>query len=405
MKNQFLFLFLLLSNFLFSQVVIRGTVYEEKGALEGVAIYLNNTMIGTTTDANGEFSLNVKEGQYELIVSYLGFKKINYSLNTSTYKKPLIFDLKEQANVLDEIVIKKIVYDDNWKYNLSLFKLEFIGKTELAKDCEILNPKVLFFDYNAKENILTAFARKPLQIKHKSLGYLITYELENFTRNSRSVTYLGYTRYQELKGGKRKQKRWKKNRLKAYNGSTMHFLKSVSNNTFKKEGFIVNQFKRVLNPKRPSDNEIKKARELIKLNRSLTHNLNTNYDNPKTALDSAFITVKKARLPKSIDYLYKSKLKQKDIYTLKNGVSFLSFDNNLSVVYTKEMEEIAYITRNAFSKKRDPLPQTSSIIPFKKEIEIDKSGNLINPLDLFFEGYWSFEKFGNALPLDYEPRK
>ena len=384
---------------------IKGTVYYEKGPLENVAVYLNNTMLGTTTNADGEFSIPVKEGQYELIVSYLGYKKINYSLNTTTYTKPLVFALEENQNVLDEIIIKKTVYDDEWKYNLASFKKHFIGTTELSIDCKILNPEVLHFEYNAKENILTAFARKPLQLKHKNLGYLITYELESFVRNKNYITYLGYSRYQELKGRKRKQKRWKKNRLKAYNGSVTHFLKSLLNDTFTNEGFIVNQFKRVPNPERPSEDDIKKAREVMRLNKSLVIDFSRKENKALTTLDSAWVTIKKARLPKSRDYLYKSKLKKDDILTFKNHAYYLSFDNNLSIVYTKEKEEMAFITRNAFSKKRDPLYQTSSFIPLKKDIILDIRGVLVNPLEVFLEGYWSYEKFGNSLPLDYVPEK
>lgn len=405
MRNIFFILSVLFTVSSFSQMEIKGTVYYEKGPLENVAVYLNNTMLGTTTNADGEFSIPVKEGQYELIVSYLGYKKINYSLNTTTYTKPLVFALEENQNVLDEIIIKKTVYDDEWKYNLASFKKHFIGTTELSIDCKILNPEVLHFEYNAKENILTAFARKPLQLKHKNLGYLITYELESFVRNKNYITYLGYSRYQELKGRKRKQKRWKKNRLKAYNGSVTHFLKSLLNDTFTNEGFIVNQFKRVPNPERPSEDDIKKAREVVRLSKSLVIDFSRKENKALTTLDSAWVTIKKARLPKSRDYLYKSKLKKDDILTFKNHAYYLSFDNNLSIVYTKEKEEMAFITRNAFSKKRDPLYQTSSFIPLKKDIILDIRGVLVNPLEVFLEGYWSYEKFGNSLPLDYVPEK
>lgn len=402
MKNRFLFIFLFTSLLSFAQTTIKGTVYYNNTPLESVAVYFNNTMVGTTTDENGEFSIEVKKGQYELIISFLGFKKINYTVNTSVYNKPLAFSLKEEKNMLDEIIIKKTVYDDEWKHNLAVFRNEFIGRTELSKDCKILNPEVLYFDFDAKKSTLSAFARKPLLIKNKGLGYFITYELENFVRTKNSITYLGYTRYEELKGGKRKQKRWKKNRLKTYNGSATHFYKSITENSFKEDGFVVNQFKRVLNTERPSEIEIKKARELIKLSRT-TINFSKSFDPPKNALDSALVVSKKARLPKFKDYLYKSQLKKENIIIFKNNAYQLCFDNNLSVVYNKEKEEMGYITRNVFSKKRDPLPQTSSIILLNKNITIGKNGTLINPLDVFYEGYWSYEKFANTLPLDYLP--
>jgi hypothetical protein len=177
-----------------------------------VALSFNNTMLGTTTNSNGKFSIPTKKGQYELIVSYLGYKKIIYVLNTSTYKKPLVFALEEESNTLDEVIIKKTAYDDEWKYNLSQFKEEFIGTTSFLKDCKILNPAVLHFNYNAKNNKLEAIARKPLKIRHQSLGYEIIYKLEEFTIHKNRVIYLGYSRYKILKGSKRKQRKWKKNR-------------------------------------------------------------------------------------------------------------------------------------------------------------------------------------------------
>ncbi len=403
MKNRFLFFFILSSFTLWCQTTIKGTIYDKNGVLENVAVYLNNTMFGTTTDVKGEFELQVKDGQYELIVSYLGYKKIVYSLNTSNYTKPLTFVLEEEENVLDEIVIKKIVYDEEWKYNLQAFKDGFLGRTSLSKDCEIINEEVIFFDFNRKDNKLEAFAKKPLKIKHKALGYIITFELESFVRTNDYITYLGYTRYEEMKGGNRKQKRWKKNRLIAYKGSQVHFYKSLINDTFTKEGYIINQFKRVENPERPTEQEIQKARELLRLNRNFNLDFSKKIVTPLTALDSALVTVRKARLPKFKDYLYKSKLKKDEVISFKNNTNTLTFDNNLSVVYTNEKEEEGYILRNVFSKKREATYQTSSIIPLEKNIVLDKSGILIKPLSIFYEGYWSYEKFAHALPLDYEP--
>lgn len=402
MKYRFLFLLLSISNLVIAQVVIKGTVFIDKKPIQGAAVYFNNTMVGTTTNNNGEFYFKIKEGQYQLIVSYLGYKKINYNLNTTLFKDNLRFNLIEEENVLDEIIIKKTVYDDEWKYNLISFEREFIGISNLSKKCKIQNPKVLHFEYNPKTNILEAFARKPLIIKHKDLGYLITYDLVSFVKTGNYVTVVGYSRYENLKGSKRKKREWKKNRLEAYNGSRVHFLKSVLNNKTESEGFIINQFKRVPNPERPSEEEIKKARELIKLSMP-----NVDYfkkiEVPRTALDSALLVSKKIRLPKFRDYLYKSKLTSKDLLRNKNGQYFLNFKDNLSIVYTKELEEKAYILRNAFSKIREPLPQTSSFIPLKMPLQLDKLGILINPLDVLYEGYWSYEKLANMLPLDYEP--
>lgn len=405
MKNRFFCtLFLIISVNISSQVTIKGKVLTStKEPLEGAAVYFNNSTIGTTTNKNGEFSIKAKEGQFELVASYLGFKSVIFPINTTKIKKIITFILEEDENTLDEIIIGKTKYDDEWKHNLIAFQREFLGITKLAKDCRILNPKVLHFEFDAQQNIFTAFARKPIKIKHLGLGYLITYDLVSFTKKGNYLTISGYSRFENLKGGKRKQKSWQKNRLLTYNGSRIHFYKAVMNNNIEEEGFIINQFKRVPNPDRPTEEAIKKARELVTLSRS-TINFSKKIEKPKNAVDSALVVLKKVRLPKFKDYLYKSKLASKDIYELKNEENVLNFKDNLSIVYTKEKEEDAYILREAFSKMREPLPQTSSIIPLKMPLNLDKLGILTSPLDVLYEGYWSFEKFANSLPLDYVPK-
>jgi hypothetical protein len=402
MKNRFFFICLVVTSFCFAQTTIKGAVYNVSGPLEGVAVYFNNTMLGTTTNSNGAFSIPTKKGKYELIVSYLGYKKIIYVLNTSTYKKPLVFTLEEESNTLDEIIIKKTVYDDEWKYNLSAFKRAFIGRTEMAEGCEILNPKVLHFNFNAKNNKLEAIARKPLKIRNKSLGYEIIYELEEFTIHKNRVISLGYSRYKILKGSKIKQRKWNENRLKAYNGSYFHFYQSLLKNTAYQDGFIIHQFKRIANPERPSEEEIKKAREIVTLSNTPI-NFSSKITQPKTSLDTALVVLKKVRLPKFKDYIYTSNAPISDIITNKNGIYYLDFENNISVVYTKELEEKGYILRNAFSKMRKASPQSSSIISQRTPTTINQKGILVRPLDVFYEGYWSYEKFADSLPLDYVP--
>jgi hypothetical protein len=402
MKIRFFLLLFFTTSFLFSQITIRGTVYDQNGPLQGTAVYFNNTMIGTTTNKKGEFSIPIKEGDHQLIVSYLGYKTISYSLNTANYNKPLTFALVEDENMLDEIIIKKTVYDDEWKYNLHRFEQEFIGRTELAKDCKIMNPKVIHFEYNAKKQILTAFPRKPLEIIHKGLGYKITYDLVDFTINKNYVSFLGYSRYENLKGSKRKQRKWKENRLKAYYGSYIHFYQSILNNTTYKDGFLVHQFKRLPNPERPSELAIKKALEIIKINNAAIPFYKIK-NIPLTAIDSSLLVVKKARFSKFKDYLYKSKVPIDSLITKKNGHIFFDFEHNIMVVYTKEKEEKNYILREAFSKMRTPSFQTSYIIPNRMPIKIEKNGLLENTLSVTYEGYWSYEKFGNLLPLDYLP--
>lgn len=404
MKRLLLSLFILgtFCAHLSSQIVIRGKVLLHDTPVENVSIFLNNTTIGTTTDKDGMFSLNIAKGSYQLIVSHLGFATIEHYLDTDTYSTPLHFSLKEEDVLLDEVVVKAPQNKDEWKYNFELFRREFIGASSLAQFCKIENPEVLHLNFNRQKNILTAYTDKPLLIKNEALGYEISYRLVKFSTQNNYTSYLGYAQFKELKGRKRKQKRWKKNRLKAYKGSQMHFFRSVLKNTTKKEGFIINQFKRKKNENRPSEEEIDKAREIVAASDKLVH-FSMNKKNLATQLDSAMLVLERVKLPKLIDYLYRSDIPSSDIIKKTNEHTYLQFENNLIVVYTKEKEEKGYILRGVFSKPRKALPQTSNIIPLVRPSIINPNGTLREPLDLLNEGYWSYEKFAHALPLNYNP--
>tara|TARA_R110002073_G_scaffold40547_5_gene115127 strand:+ start:249451 stop:250671 length:1221 start_codon:yes stop_codon:yes gene_type:complete len=405
LKKIILFLLLTVTLNFYGQIHIEGTVISENNLpIESASVYLNNTTIGTTTNKNGAFKLQLKPGTYELIISYLGFQTIKYTIDAENYTKPKIFKLLTETNFLDEVIVKKIVYDDDWKYNLSRFKKAFLGRTELAKNCKLLNPKTLSFEFNAKTGILTAQAKEPIEILNKGLGYLVTFDLVDFSLGRELVTYTGHTKYQQLKGSKGSKNSVKKNRLKAYNGSTMHFTRSLYNLNSKKEGFVINQFKRVPNPERPSEEEIKKARELAQLS-NVNQYTKINIVNPKTIVDSAYVILDKVSLPKYKDYLYLRDVPYNNmVVKRKDSTTLLKFNNYLSITYTLEKEESNYLI-GTFKKKKASGVQTSAITMTTNTAIIEPSGYLVDPLAIFSEGYWSYEKFADLLPLDYFPTK
>ena len=148
---------------------------------------------------NGEFNLEVYNGIYELIISHIGFQTIKYNFDTSTYTKPLEFSLLEEESLLDEVVINGKENNEEWEYNFSVFIREFIGTSEFSKSCTIQNPKVLFFEFDSQNNILTAEAIEPLHIKNKALGYDIFYDLKHFSIEKKITKYLGYSYFKESK--------------------------------------------------------------------------------------------------------------------------------------------------------------------------------------------------------------
>ena len=402
MKNYLItILFLLVSNILIAQIKVTGTVIakDDKAVLEGASVYFNNTTIGTVAGINGDFELKAKAGSYELVISFLGYKTKVISIKESV---KLAIVLEPDNNMLNEVKIVKTIYDEDWKYNLSRFKQTFFGRAALAESCIIINPKTLHFDFDYKTNTLTAFAREPLQIKHKGLGYLITYDLIDYKLTKSILTFSGFARYQELR--KKTKEKWLVNREMAFKGSKMHFLRSLQQKTLKDEGFVVNQFKRVVNPERPSEEKIKLARELIKLYSGKV-NFNKKIKKPLTALDSALVVLRKVSLPKYRDYLYKTKVPYNEMLLETNAGNYINFENYLSVTYLNEPEELNYLKGTFGRRQKASGVQSSSIVLLEGKLKLYPSGIVEAPTTLFNEGYWGFEAFATMLPLDYSMPK
>ena len=89
---------------------ISGTVREATSneTLIGVTIAIQNLGTGTTTNEYGFYSITLPEGDYNIIVSYLGFQDISSSVSLSSNRK-LDFSLREEAEQLDEVVVTEDV--------------------------------------------------------------------------------------------------------------------------------------------------------------------------------------------------------------------------------------------------------------------------------------------------------
>ena len=83
------------------QDVVKGTVVQKDGkALQGAAVIIRGTTIGTTTDANGSFALSKVPGDASLAVSYVGFKaKIIKPVFTSEMKIVMVRDTLKYGTV------------------------------------------------------------------------------------------------------------------------------------------------------------------------------------------------------------------------------------------------------------------------------------------------------------------
>lgn len=105
--KKLIFILISLSTQTFSQTVISGRVTDTKGeAIPGANVVLEGTYDGASTDVAGRFTFETEEvGERQLSISFVGFKKQVQVVNLAGGKLELTFQLKEDINQLDAVVI------------------------------------------------------------------------------------------------------------------------------------------------------------------------------------------------------------------------------------------------------------------------------------------------------------
>ncbi len=105
MKKTTLLTLLLCSMVSFAQ--IRGSISDDKGnPMAFVNIYVQNTYIGTTSNEQGKFELNVKTpGTYIILFQYLGYKTEKKIVEAQSFPQTVDVVLLEEEIKLNEVVI------------------------------------------------------------------------------------------------------------------------------------------------------------------------------------------------------------------------------------------------------------------------------------------------------------
>ena len=111
-----------------AQTPVKGTVvtYEDNEPIIGASIQVvGATNIGTITDVNGAFTLQVPAGRNTLRITYVGMEPLEVAVSS----KPLRIQLRNDANDLDEVVV--VAYGTQKKTSLT-------GAIQEVKSEEIL---------------------------------------------------------------------------------------------------------------------------------------------------------------------------------------------------------------------------------------------------------------------------
>lgn len=240
-KFIFILLFFNFNIVAYSQI-IKGIVLERKTNNPVLAtIYFSGTFVGTLSDLNGNFELDItKNNSMPLTISSVGY----YSLTLTDYLKvkPLTIYLTPKVHELKEVVISSESLGRKRKAYLNKFKDVFLGTSDNARKCEIINESDITFNYDSSRDTLKAFASKPILINNKALGYKISYYLDKFEyyKELNSFSLIGNIVFNEDLTNRNPDKQVYENRRKdAYFGSRMHFFRALWANDLITAGFIV----------------------------------------------------------------------------------------------------------------------------------------------------------------------
>jgi hypothetical protein len=362
MRKLLSILLLLIPVTSFAQFKITGKILDsaDKKSVPGATVFLANASVGTATALDGSFSLdNVRGGQYEMVVTMVGY---------ATYRKTILVNqdinlpditLSSKSIALNEVKIRP---DPNWARNYEAFRQEFLGYSDYTARCKILNPEIIDIHFDADSNKLTASSSDFIVIENRALGYRVKYQLSEFTKDYKHsyMSYAGIAFFEELPGKESQKKTWVKNRLNVYNGSSMHFLRSVIANQLSENGFRVLRLIRKANP------------------------------DYKTAGDKQYF-----------ETLVTTPLSITDFVNLTDrpGLYALIFKDCLYVMHSKKAlkDDNVDVT--------DTTPATTTLIFEKPYALFDKNGNFTDPSAIIFAGVWGKSRMSEMLPLDYEPGK
>lgn len=379
---KYLLFILLIPVSVFAQNNVTGKVVNvmDKNPVAGASVFLNNSVIGSATDKDGIYKLNnVKNGEYELVVTCIGYE--DFHGNISVYNGSftlVVIQLQPKVNTLDEVTIAVPKNDARRRRYIRMFTNAFFGNTKNALECQLLNPDVLRFHYDNTNDRLIASARDFLLLENKALGYRIKYRLVSFEIDpgSHTIYYTGSSAFIPMDTTAEQQKIWEKKRVKAYLGSEMHFLRNCITGDNADWEFTVRKLGRIPNPDRPPD--------------SVIYTNIKHYQAMPNANGDLQYWIAQDKIKKYDQEVSNRHLSIQDIVTPTNakGVYAFTYPDPLLINY---------------GPGRNELLTDNTVITFVQDVTyFDSNGIIINPQSNRVEGVWGTLRMADTLPVDYE---
>ena len=335
------------------QFTVTGKVIDAvtQQPLGGASVFCQNTTFGVITNADGEFTIRLPRGGYDLAVSYTGYQAAEQRISTATID-PVLVEMKAKDKSMETVTVagSNEVPDGFTKYG-DFFKEQFFGNTANATACELVNPGALRFFYSKKRNRLKVLVKEDLQFINHALGYKVRYQLDSLTYEygTQVSTFSGYPFFEAIEGTPEQQAKWTINRNKSYRGSKFHFMKSWYDKDLQQQGFVLEK----VNP------EAK------------------NFE--ATAVPDYYDT---------------------SFYQLDSSAVDISLTGRYRIIYKKEMPDPKFVS---FYKLPPHIRVQLSILDIQDGFVIEENGYWYEQADLVNTGYWSYERISEAVPYDFKP--
>lgn len=354
LKHILLILLTLVTGVASAQFTITGRIIDSatREPLSGASVYCQNTTVGTVTNKEGNFSLSLKPGGYEMIISFTGYQTRQVQIGQSVTAIGDIAMSKEDKSLGEVIVKTSNEVKDGWEKYGKFFIEHFIGTTPFADQAKLVNPEVLKFYFLKRSNKLRVLATEPLQIENKALGYNIRYALDSFVYfyNTDINSYRGYSFFAEMEGSDSARRVWTNNRKEAYYGSKLHFMRSYYDSTLQDEGYTIDL---------------------------LDENNDKKFDRVSNPYDTTYFGALDSTMQVEIWYPRK-----------------------ISVTYSKKKPEPEYLKQFKLPKN---VATRISYIDITDAIAILENGYYYEQKDWINQGYWSWKNLADQLPFDYAP--
>lgn len=239
----------LLSTFLFISIVglsqksywtISGSIIAAKKVqAQSAKVFVNNTSIGTSTNENGSFQLNIPNNfsQIDLVILYVGNKEIKRKINYSPEIQVFKFQLEESN--LSNSVMSSPIPDKHWREKWRIFENALLGDSKFARNCEILNPEVIKLEFDKDNKVITT-ASKPIIIRNNALGYEILYNIDKMVCVGTSSYFSGTKFFKKIETNRVSIKgKWENNRRRIFSESFRNFLIALSINQLEENDFEI----------------------------------------------------------------------------------------------------------------------------------------------------------------------